>query len=153
MQPEWVSEKNITTSPHTNHATFPHTKSCNLSTTTKSRNLSIRNIARITKRCPENITLGVKCVKLLFTKVLRKYIFFCNKKERRKNSSDNSDSGYNSEKNPTTSKTKHFFFTFSALFEKAIWHIWQLMCCSQGSILQFSRCFFAEEKRKEKINP
>ena len=29
-------------------------------------------IAIIAKRCPENITLVVKCVKLLFAKVLRK---------------------------------------------------------------------------------
>ena len=29
------------------------------------------NIARIAKRCPEKITLAVKCVKLLFPKILR----------------------------------------------------------------------------------
>ena len=33
-----------------------------------------KKIARIAKRCPENITSVVKCVKLLFPKVLR--IFF-----------------------------------------------------------------------------
>ena len=32
----------------------------------------LKNIARIAKRCPENITSVVKCVKLLFTKKLRK---------------------------------------------------------------------------------
>ena len=31
------------------------------------------NIARIAKRCPENITSFVKCVKLTFPKVLRKF--------------------------------------------------------------------------------
>ena len=31
-----------------------------------------KNIARIAKRCPENITSVVKCVKLLFSKVPRK---------------------------------------------------------------------------------
>ena len=31
-----------------------------------------KNIARIPRRCPENITSVVKCVKLLFPKVLRK---------------------------------------------------------------------------------
>ena len=30
----------------------------------------VKNIARIAKRCPENITLVVKCVKFLFPKVL-----------------------------------------------------------------------------------
>ena len=32
-----------------------------------------KNIARIAKRCPENITSVVKCVKLLLAKVLKKY--------------------------------------------------------------------------------
>ena len=31
-------------------------------------------MARIAKRCPEKITLVVKCVKLLFQKVLKKII-------------------------------------------------------------------------------
>ena len=43
--------------------------------TKKACNLSTKNIARIAKRCPENITLVVKCVKLLFPKVLRKFYF------------------------------------------------------------------------------
>ena len=30
-----------------------------------------KNIARIAKRCPEKITSVVKCVKLLFSKILR----------------------------------------------------------------------------------
>ena len=34
------------------------------------------NIARIAKRCPENIILVVKCVELLFPKVLRMFLFF-----------------------------------------------------------------------------
>ena len=32
-------------------------------------------------------------------------------------------------------------FTFSVVLERAIWHIWQPMWCSQGSVLRFSRCF------------
>ena len=56
---------------------------------------------------------------------------------------DNSDS---SEKVHTTSPQKimqHLlFFTLSVLFVSAIWHIWQPMWCCQGSVLQFSRCFF-----------
>ena len=38
----------------------------------------------------------------------------------------------------------HYFIcltTFSVLFERAIWHIWQLVWCFQGSVLQFSQCF------------
>ena len=34
--------------------------------------LTLKNIARIAKHCPENITSVVKCVKLHFPKVLRK---------------------------------------------------------------------------------
>ena len=34
------------------------------------------------------------------------------------------------------------FFTFSVLLERAFWHIWQPMWCSQGSILRFLRCFW-----------
>ena len=33
---------------------------------------------------------------------------------------------------------------FSVLLERAIEHIWQQMWCSQGSVLQFSRCFCCE---------
>ena len=33
-----------------------------------------KNITRIAKSCPENITSVVKCVKLLFPKVLRKFL-------------------------------------------------------------------------------
>ena len=36
-----------------------------------------KNIARIAKRCPENITLVVKCVMLLFPKKRRKKIRGC----------------------------------------------------------------------------
>ena len=38
-----------------------------------------------------------------------------------------------------------YFFLFNAfvvLLEREIWHIWQPMWCSQGSVLRFSRCFF-----------
>ena len=35
-----------------------------------------------------------------------------------------------------------FSFTLSVFWESAIWHIWQLMWCSQGSVLRFSWCFF-----------
>ena len=35
-----------------------------------------KNIARIAKRCPENITSIVKCVKFLFPKVVWKLNFF-----------------------------------------------------------------------------
>ena len=60
-----------------------HKTSCNLSThkltqpLKKSRNLSNnnKNIARIAKHCPENITLIVKCVKLLFQKVKKPFFF------------------------------------------------------------------------------
>ena len=50
----------------------------NLSTNADHRtNASIqpanKNIARIAKRCPENIASVVKCVKLFLPKVLRKY--------------------------------------------------------------------------------
>ena len=40
--------------------------------------MNVENIARISNCCPENITLVVKCVKLLFPKMLRKrkLIFF-----------------------------------------------------------------------------
>ena len=31
-----------------------------------------------------------------------------------------------------------FFLSFLVLSERAIWHIWQLMWCSQGSVLRFS---------------
>ena len=41
--------------------------------TVVTKQLCTSNIARIEKRCPENITSFVKCVKLLFSKVLRKY--------------------------------------------------------------------------------
>ena len=77
MEPEWAGGKNHTTSPHTkitqrlqtyNHATFQQQK--NLATSPPN------NIARTAKRCPENITLVVKCLKLLFPKVLSKFIFF-----------------------------------------------------------------------------
>ena len=34
-----------------------------------------------------------------------------------------------------------FCFTFSVIFEKAIWQIWQPMWCSQGSALRFSQGF------------
>ena len=51
---------------HKNHATSSQRKSSNLLT---------QNIARIAKRCPENISSIVKCVKLLFPKVLKKYLF------------------------------------------------------------------------------
>ena len=37
---------------------------------------SQKNIARIAKCCPENITLITKCVKLIFPKVLRKFLFY-----------------------------------------------------------------------------
>ena len=66
-------------------ATSPHQKSCNLSSFLAARSSSRslffyhatfklyknyvtyqQNIARIAKRCPENITTVVKCVKLLF---------------------------------------------------------------------------------------
>ena len=81
------------------HATSPHTKSRNLTTQKNSRNLQKnqetsthtkscdlnkkikqplhkKNIARIEKRCPENITSVVKCTKLLFPKVLTKFKLF-----------------------------------------------------------------------------
>ena len=70
---ERVSEKNHATSLNIkSHATSLNIK--------KSRNLSIhkimatsqQSIARIAKRCPENITSFIKCVKLLFLKVQRK---------------------------------------------------------------------------------
>ena len=47
--------------------------------------------------------------------------------------------------NKKITKPLDFFFlirTFSVLLERAILHIWQLMWCSQGSVLQFSPCFF-----------
>ena len=73
-----MSEKNYSTSPHTkitqplltqNHATSQQNKN--------QATCPLKNIARIAKRCPENITLVVKCVKLHFPKVLRKltYLF------------------------------------------------------------------------------
>ena len=33
-------------------------------------------------------------------------------------------------------------FTFLVLLERAIWHIWQPMWCSQGSVLRFLQCFW-----------
>ena len=89
-----LSTKNHATSPQKNHTTFrkinhstnttsPHTKSRNLSTNeimqpvhqNKTCNLSTKNIARIAKRCPENITTVVRCVKLIFQKVLSQWFF------------------------------------------------------------------------------
>ena len=35
----------------------------------------------------------------------------------------------------------------SVLFERAIWHIWQPMWCSQGSVLRFLQGFFVERLR------
>ena len=40
----------------------------------KNHTTSRKNTKRITKRCPENITLVLKCVKLLFPKLLRKFL-------------------------------------------------------------------------------
>ena len=123
-----LSKKNDATSPQTkNHATSPHTKImqpliktkkwCNLSTKRimhlstikkKTRNLSTKKIARIAKRCPENITVVVKCQKLLFPKVL---IFFYSR-----DSSDSMDSSENNHAtSPHTKKNKQppkFLFLF-----------------------------------------
>ena len=45
------------------------------SSPTDTRSFSnFKNISQIAKHCPENITLFVKCVKLLFLKVLSVYI-------------------------------------------------------------------------------
>ena len=55
-----------------NHATSSHKKSRKIFTQKIMHSLN-KNIGRIAKRCPENITLVVQCVKLLFPKVLRKY--------------------------------------------------------------------------------
>ena len=80
MQPE----KNHATPPHTkimqplhtqNHATSQQKILRNLSTKINHA-ASPQNIARIAKRCPENITSVVRCIKLLFPKVLRKFFFF-----------------------------------------------------------------------------
>ena len=57
-------QKNYATSPQDNHITSTHKKI--------TQHLH-KKIARIAKRCPENITSFVKCVKLLFPKVLRKW--------------------------------------------------------------------------------
>ena len=50
-----------------------------------------------------------------------------------------------SENNQATSSQKNLatsiFFTFSILLERAIWHTWQSMWCSWGSVLRFSQCF------------
>ena len=83
----WVSrwEKSHNLSTHKNHATSPHIKSRNLSTTKNHATSQPKNIVRIAKRCPENITLVVKCLKLLFPKVLRKFIFFYSRECSEKN--------------------------------------------------------------------
>ena len=68
---EWEKSRNLST--HKYHATSPHTKSRNRSTTKKiMQPLHQKNIAKIAKRCPENIISIVKCVKLLFSKAMRK---------------------------------------------------------------------------------
>ena len=127
MQPLNNKKNHATCQQQKNHAPLYKKKSCKLST---------KNIARIAKRCPENIISVVKCVKLLFKKNWRKKNMFVY-------SSDSSDS---SEKNHKMSQQKmkqrlnEFFlllFNFSALFERATWHIWQPMWCSQGSMLRF----------------
>ena len=46
--------------------------------------LQLKNIVRITKRCSENITSVVECVKLLFQKNTNKVFKLCIKKRRRK---------------------------------------------------------------------
>ena len=69
--------------------------------------------------------------------------------------SDCSDGSDSSEKNHATSAQKitqllhkksrnlsfFFFLLFLLLLERAIWHTWQLMWCSQGSVLRFLLCF------------
>ena len=54
--------------------------SINSSDSCDSSNSSDQNIARIAKRCPENITSVIKCVKLLFPKILWKFFFLFIKK-------------------------------------------------------------------------
>ena len=92
-----------------------------------SSKYSTKNIARIAKRCPENITLFVKCFKLLFPKVLRK------RKEKR-----SFLRGCAIFLTTVTTVTAFTTVTITILFDRVIWHIWQPMWCSQGRVLQFS---------------
>ena len=86
-----------------NHAISSHKKSRNLFTQKITEPLHTNNIARIAKRCPENIT---SVVKLLFQKVQKKYNFVYNSDNS--DSSDSSDSMVSSEKNLATSQQKKY---------------------------------------------
>ena len=100
MQPEWVREwvRKIM-------------QSCNLPLHTQNHASSQQNIATITKHCPENITSVVKCVELLFPKVLRLFLLL--------NSIDSSDSSENVHATyPQKISCNLFFFLLSQHFWK-----------------------------------
>ena len=85
-----------------------------------------KNIGRTAKRCPENVRSVVKCVKLLFPKVLRKF---------QKHTVVTAATVVIIVRKVVQSQfflLLFFVFFFLALLERGI--------CSQGSVLRFSRC-------------
>ena len=83
------------------------------------------------KTLPWEHHIGCQICRITLSKSTEKVIFY---------SSDSSDS---SEKKNYATSQKILFF--STLFERAIWHIWQPMWCSQGSVLRFLQCYLLVE--------
>ena len=104
-------------------------KKTNCDKTQKLKLLPNLNIARIAKRCPENISLVVKCLKLLFLKVLRKYTFFSFFIVVTAVTVGTVVRKIMQPHHKKKSGNLYFFlyFFFSVLLERAIWHIWQPM--------------------------
>ena len=93
-----------------------------------------KNIARIAKRCPENITSVVKCVKLLLPKVLSKYL------KKKKNTVVTAVTEVTIVRK-ITQPLKESIFYFLSTFEKCnLTHLTTDVMFSV-SILQFLQCF------------
>ena len=96
-----------------------------------------KNVVTNCKTLPWEHHIGCQMCQMTPSKNCEKV--FKNKIKKIKQKSFSSDSScYHSEENCKTSKKNLFCW---ALLERAIWHIWQHMWCSQGSVLRFSRCF------------
>ena len=101
-----------------NHSTHKHGKNC--------------------KTLPWENHIGCQMCKITLSKSTEKNNNNKKNNNKKSYSSDSKDSSYSSVKNSATSKNNMLFFSFSSLLERAIWHIWQPIWCSQGIVLQFS---------------
>ena len=165
MQPEWVSEKN--------HTTSPNTKSRNLSTNEitqpvhqkRRSNLSTKKSCKLsTQKDPsKNITQSLRKKKSCNLQKIKScnlsdWVRKSHNLSTHKNHATSPHTKFHNlfkkhYENRKTLRWEHRIHcqmcqitlskkTFSAFLERAIWHIWQPMWCSQGSFLRFLRFFW-----------